>query len=143
MSYRIHAVGTIRRDASGAVLELDPAYLEALRGLDGFSHVVILYWLDRNDTPGQRRALLVHPRNDPGNPLTGVFATRSPRRPNPLGMDTARILSVEGNLVRIDETDALDNTPLIDLKPYIPASDAFPEAEVPEWVPGSGDGEDG
>ena len=143
MSYRIHTVGTIHRDASGAVLELDPAYVDALRGLDGFSHVVVLYWFHRNDTPEKRQTLLVHPRNDPGNPLTGVFATRSPRRPNLLGMNTARLLSVEGNLVRIDGTDALDGTPLVDLKPYIPVSDAFPEAEVPGWVPNPGDAHDG
>jgi tRNA-Thr(GGU) m(6)t(6)A37 methyltransferase TsaA len=143
MSFRIHTVGTVRRDDSGAFLDLDPAYLDALRGLDGFSHVTILYWFDRNDTPEKRRTLLVHPRNDPANPLTGVFATRSPRRPNLLGMDTARLISVEGNRVRIDGTDALDGTPVIDLKPYIPVSDAFPEAAVPEWVPESGDDDDG
>lgn len=142
MSYRIHTVGTVRRDDTGAVLELDPAYLDALRGLDGFSHVTILYWFDRNDTPEKRQTLLVHPRKDPGNPLTGVFATRSPRRPNLLGMDTARLLSVEGNRVRIDRTDALDGTPIIDLKPYIPVSDAFPEAAVPGWVAGTGDEDD-
>jgi len=143
MSFRIHTVGTVRRDDSGAFLDLDPAYLDALRGLDGFSHVTILYWFDRNDTPEKRRTLLVHPRNDPANPLTGVFATRSPRRPNLLGMDTARLISVKGNRVRIDGTDALDGTPVIDLKPYIPVSDAFPEAAVPEWVPESGDDDDG
>ncbi|MCF8063516.1 MAG: tRNA (N6-threonylcarbamoyladenosine(37)-N6)-methyltransferase TrmO [Deltaproteobacteria bacterium] len=134
MSYRIHTVGTIHRDASGAVLELAPAYLDALRGLAGFSHVMVIYWFDRNDTPEQRRTLLVHPRNNPGIPLTGVFATRSPRRPNLLGIDMARLLSVEGNRIRIDATDALDGTPIVDVKPYIPVSDAFPEAKVPEWV---------
>lgn len=143
MTYRMEAVGFIRRGRSGPVVEVDPAYRDALQGLEGFSHVLVLYWFDRNDTPEKRGTLLVHPRKNHALPLTGVFATRSPRRPNPVAIDVAKILSVDGRRVCIDKTDAMDGTPVIDLKPYIPGSDAVPDAAVPEWVQRTGGGGDG
>ncbi len=143
MTYRMKAVGLIRRGRSGPVVEVDPAYSDALKGLEGFSHVLILYWFDRNDTPEKRETLLVHPRKNPALPLTGVFATRSPRRPNLVAINVAKILSVDGRRVCIDKTDAMDGTPVIDLKPYIPGSDAVPDAAVPEWVHRRGGGGDG
>jgi tRNA-Thr(GGU) m(6)t(6)A37 methyltransferase TsaA len=82
----------------------------------------------------KRATLRVHPRGDRSNPLTGVFATRSPRRPNPLALYTSRIHAVRGNRIEIDSVDALDGTPVIDIKPYIPESDSVSGARVPAWV---------
>ncbi len=143
MTFRMEPVGTIRKTPPGAVVEVHPPFRDALEGLEGFSHLLILYWFDRNDTPEKRATLQVHPKRNPYLPLTGVFATRSPRRPNLVAMDVARVLSVDRDRVLIEDIDALDETPVIDLKPYIPASDAFPDAVVPDWVHKPFGGEDG
>jgi tRNA (adenine37-N6)-methyltransferase len=133
-SYSIHPVGRVVKTADQSALEVFPEFKDALLGLDGFSHVIVLYWFDRNDTPEERSTLRVHPRGDKRNPLTGVFATRSPMRPNLIGFSVCAIKSLEGNRILIDQIDAFDGTRIIDLKPYIPASDCVPAASVPEWV---------
>lgn len=132
--YVLRAVGTVVKKDGRNVLDIFPAYHDALLGLEGFSHVVVLYWLDRNDRPEKRSILRVHPRADPRNPLTGVFATRSPVRPNLIAFSVCRIKLVQGCHVFVDRIDAFDGTPIIDLKPYIPGSDCIPTARVPDWV---------
>lgn len=134
MTPRIFPIGTVHKAASSTVIRVEASCREALLGLDGFSHLILIYWLDRNDLPERRAVRRVHPRGNPANPLTGVFGTRSPRRPNPIGLDVVRLLSLEEDGLRIDRTDALDGTPVIDIKPYIPRSDAVPEASVPDWI---------
>jgi SAM-dependent methyltransferase len=76
----------------------------------------------------------VHPRRDPANPLTGVFATRAPVRPNLIGMCACRLVKVEGNVVDVTGLDALQDSPILDIKPYIPGNDAVPDAQAPAWV---------
>ena len=76
----------------------------------------------------------MHPRRDPANPLTGVFACRAPERPNLIGLTACKILKVNGHVVEVAGLDARDGTPIVDLKPYIPKGDAIPEATMPEWV---------
>ena len=102
-------------------------------GLDGFSHVWVFYWFDRNDTPKKRSTLQVHPKRDRTKPLTGVFACRSPARPNLIGVSLCRVVSVKGNVVEIDKIDAFSNTPILDLKPYIPGYDSA-QASIPDWL---------
>jgi tRNA-Thr(GGU) m(6)t(6)A37 methyltransferase TsaA len=133
-TYSIQPVGKVVKRSGKTMLEIFPAFQDALLGLDGFSHVQVYYWFDRNDSPDKRATLRVHPRRDKANPLTGVFATRSPRRPNLIGYSVCKIRSVEGNKIIIDNIDAFDGSPIIDLKPYIPGSDCVPDASVPEWV---------
>lgn len=132
--YEMKAVGQVIKASGRTVLEIFPQFREALSGLNGFSHVIVLYWFDRNDTPEKRATLKVHPRADKRNPLTGVFATRSPRRPNPIAFSVCKIRSVDGCTIAIDGIDAFDGSPIIDLKPYIPISDCVSEAVVPAWV---------
>ena len=132
--YTVHPVGKVVKTPQETVLELFPGYRDALLGLDGFSHIIILYWFDRNDTPEKRATLRVHPRADKRNPLTGVFGTRAPVRPNPIGLTVCKIKRVESGRIIIDEIDAFDQTPILDIKPYIPAGDAVPEASVPAWL---------
>jgi tRNA-Thr(GGU) m(6)t(6)A37 methyltransferase TsaA len=135
-SFTLRPVGRVHKHGSRATIEIAPRYRDALLGLEGFSHVWVLWWFDRNDTPEKRNVLRVHPRGNPKNPLTGVFATRSPARPNLIGMTLCRITSVEGTGVRVDHIDAFDNTPVLDLKPHIPDSDGDRAALVPPWVRG-------
>lgn len=132
--YTLRPVGTVIKQNRNVILQVQPAYEKALLGLDRFSHVIVLYWFDRNDTSERRSTLRVHPRSDPRNPLTGVFATRSPVRPNLIGLTVCRIKSVEGRRILVDKIDALDRSPILDLKPYIPGNDCVPDAETPKWL---------
>ena len=132
--YQISSVGLIRKQHKVTTIEIDEKYEDAILGLNEFSHVLVCYWLHENDTPEKRKILQVHPRENPKNPLQGVFATRSPVRPNLIGLSICKILSIEDNIIQIDAIDAFDGSPVIDLKPYIPSIDSEVDAQVPEWV---------
>jgi tRNA (adenine37-N6)-methyltransferase len=114
--------------ASGAqgTVELFPQYAAGLRDLDGFERIWLLYWFDRA-TPAQ---LVVTPYLD--NVPRGLFSTRAPSRPNPIGLSAVRLLGVVGRTLQVEGLDVLDNTPLLDIKPYVPAFDAF-EAKRIGW----------
>jgi tRNA-Thr(GGU) m(6)t(6)A37 methyltransferase TsaA len=127
-------VGVVKKQGQRAQLEIEPEYAPALAGLQEFSHLWVIYWFHENDRPEERQTLQVHPRRDPANPLTGVFACRAPVRPNLIGFTACRIIKVEGNVVEVADLDARNGTPILDLKPYIPGGDAIPEAVTPEWL---------
>jgi len=132
-TFTIRPVGTIRRQDDAVWIEILEDYRGAMSGLEGFSHIHVLFWFHENDTPEGRGTLAVHPRRDPANPLTGVFATHSPLRPNLVGLTRCRILSIEEGCIRIDAIDARDGSPVVDIKCYIP--DALPaDVRVPAWV---------
>jgi tRNA-Thr(GGU) m(6)t(6)A37 methyltransferase TsaA len=105
--------------APEAWIALDPAYAEAAADLGAGDHVLVLTWLDRAD----RETLAVHPRGDTARPRQGVFSTRSPDRPNPIGLHRVRILAVDGTRLRVADLEALDGTPVLDLKPVLGAVD--------------------
>ena len=133
-TYTLRPIGTVKKHAGRTTLAIGEAFRPALLGLDGFSHVIVFYWFDKNDTPQKRSVLQVHPRGNAANPRTGVFATRSPVRPNLIAMSVCRVLSVKGGTVEIDKIDAFAESPLLDLKPYIPRIDCVPDAKTPKWV---------
>ncbi len=93
-------------------LVIDRAYADALVGLAPGQKVLILYWMDK----AERDTLQVHPRRDYSRPIRGVFSTRSPDRPNPIAIDAVEILEINGTVLRVRGIDALDQTPLIDIK---------------------------
>ena len=101
--------------APEASLVLEPRVLEALLGVEAGDEVIVITWLDRAD----REALRVHPRGDAARPPQGVFATRSPDRPNPIGLHRVEVVSVEGPRLRVRNLEALDGTPIVDLKPVL------------------------
>ncbi len=103
--------------APDAWLVFDDAVSDGLADLGAGSEVLLLTWLDR----AGRDVLQVHPRGDAANPLTGVFSTRSPDRPNPIGLHRVRILSIEGNRLLVGDLEALDGTPILDVKPILGA----------------------
>ena len=133
-SFRIIPVGIVRKTDTAVSIKIFNDYTDALLGLDGFSHIVVLYWFDQNDTSEKRRVLQVHPRKDPRNPLTGVFATHSPQRPNLIGLTVCKIISIHGGSIEIEDIDALDGSPVIDLKCYIPGSVTEKDVRLPDWV---------
>ena len=130
-----YAVGQVRKDGTSVTLRIFEPYRDALLGLDGFSHAFVLYWFDKNDTPERRGILRVHPRGRQDNPLTGVFACRAPVRPNLIGLTLCKVLSVTEGTVHIDTIDALDGSPIVDIKPYIPTIDSTTEnLRLPDWL---------
>ena len=131
-SYYLKPVGIIRKRDEKTWIEIFGDFADALLGLDGFSHIYVFYWFDQNDSDEKRKTLQVHPRKDPDNPLTGVFATHSPRRPNLIALTLCKIESIVGNIIHIEEIDAHDGSPVIDIKCYIPQS--VPDVRVPDWV---------
>ena len=102
-----------RRSAPDALAEIEPWAAEALRGLAAGDAIVVITWFHR----ARREIMQVHPRSDLSNPLTGVFATRSPDRPNPLGLHPVTIRAIDGLRLRIGPIEALDGTPVVDIKP--------------------------
>ena len=132
-SYLLHPVGFVRstlhnrqdaprqgyEGAPDAWLELYPAFIEALEGITVNSEIVVLTWLHL----ANRGILKVHPRGESSEPLTGVFATRSPDRPNPVGLHRANVLEIDPRTgIRVHPMEALDGTPVIDIKPVLRAS---------------------
>ena len=132
---QVFPIGTVERREGKTYLEVHEKHAAGLHGLEGFSHVVVLYWFDRNDTPEKRSILQVHPRGNPRNPLTGVFATRAPVRPNLIGLSVCRIVEVGKGRVQVAEIDAFDHTPIVDLKPFIPADSPTQDVRMPDWAP--------
>ncbi len=103
--------------ASEGRIELDPAFAEGLRDIESFTHLILLYHLHQ-----MRGAQLVVTSFLDSEPH-GVFATRAPKRPNPIGLSTVRLVRVEGTILHIQDVDMLDGTPLLDMKPYVPPFD--------------------
>jgi tRNA-Thr(GGU) m(6)t(6)A37 methyltransferase TsaA len=101
--------------APPAWLVFEPRVTGGIRDLRVGDRIVVLTWLDRSD----RDVLLTRPRDDPARPETGVFSTRSPDRPNPVGIHRVRILAVEGVRIRVSDLEAIDGTPIIDVKPVL------------------------
>lgn len=97
-------------------LEVEPFAMPAIEGLAAGDEIIVITWLHE----GKRDVLKVHPRSHPERPLTGVFATRSPDRPNPLGLHPVRIRRISKNRLRIGPFEAIDGTPVVDIKPVLP-----------------------
>jgi len=133
-TFTLHAIGHVQKTDDRTQIVLHKKYQPGLLGLEGFSHIYVLWWFDRNDTPEKRATLRVHPMGNRQNPLTGVFATRSPARPNLIALTLSKLVSVKENVIEIEKTDAFDGTPVLDVKPFIPGYDSAPEATLPDWL---------
>ena len=101
--------------APDAWLVFDPAVRQGIANITVGSEVIVLTWLDR----AQRDVLAVHPRGNENQPLTGVFSTRSPDRPNPIGLHTVQVLDIDDLRIRVRNLEALDGTPIVDVKPIL------------------------
>jgi tRNA-Thr(GGU) m(6)t(6)A37 methyltransferase TsaA len=145
-TYEVFPVGYVRRDNGRTYLEILEPYTPALKELEQFSHVQVLWWFNRFDDD-LYRAITQSEHAPYEAPVMGVFACRSPVRPNPIALTTAQILSVDQGkgMVEIANIDAHDDTPVLDLKAYIPVCDRVKDvsvgpwcAEWPEWMPEEG-----
>ncbi|MEM3357082.1 MAG: tRNA (N6-threonylcarbamoyladenosine(37)-N6)-methyltransferase TrmO [Candidatus Bathyarchaeia archaeon] len=117
-----------------AKVRIFPEYCAGLKGIENFSHLIVLYWIHLRDNEKERRTLLVFPRRHAVKIETGVFACRSPSRPNPIGLCVVELLRVEDCILTIRGLDALEESPVIDIKPYIPKIDSVQDARAPDWT---------
>ena len=108
-TFKLYPIGKVEKEGQSVRLRIFDEHVDGLLGLDGWSHVNVFYWFDKNDTPMNRGILRVHPRGDKQNPLTGVFACRAPVRPNLIALSVCKVVSVQGGLVQVDvEVTCLD-----------------------------------
>lgn len=114
-------------------IELLPEHATGLEAIDAFTHIIVLFWLHRIP-PGERKAEQLYPGPRLGLPLVGTFATREQRRPNPIGVAVVPLLSKHDATLHVRGLDAIDGTPVLDIKPYLPPFDAPPDARMPSWV---------
>ena len=141
---QLHPIGVVRngvarprRDGWETVesrLVVAPRHATGLRGIEGFSHIIVLTWLHL--ALEAREAAAIYPGGDARLPLSGVFALRVAGRPNPIGVSVVPLLRVDGSELLVRGLDAVDGTPLLDLKPYLPPYDSVPEALLPGWASG-------
>ena len=110
---------------------IDSSLTVALDGLEEYSHITVLWWMHLQ-APREVR-LKVHPMRREELPLKGIFALRTPYRPNPIGKTTVRLLERQGNILKVKGLEALDGSPIIDIKPYLPRYDSATDAKVPQW----------
>jgi tRNA-Thr(GGU) m(6)t(6)A37 methyltransferase TsaA len=108
-----------REGGPDAWIELSPAVLAGIEGMEAGQEIIVLTWLHE----ARREVLKVRPRGKPSNPLSGVFSTRSPDRPNPIGLHRVRILEVAGERIKVGPLEAIDGTPVVDLKPVLKLDD--------------------
>jgi tRNA-Thr(GGU) m(6)t(6)A37 methyltransferase TsaA len=117
-----------------ARITIFPEFCPALRGVENYSHLIILFWFHQRDTPEERKTLQVTPKRHPGAPQVGVFACRSPTRPNPIGLCVVELLKVDNCTLLVKGLDAAEGSPILDIKPYLPRADSVPGARAPEWM---------
>ncbi|MBN1488263.1 MAG: tRNA (N6-threonylcarbamoyladenosine(37)-N6)-methyltransferase TrmO [Anaerolineae bacterium] len=136
-AYQMYSIGQVQRGTDGVYLKVFDTYRPALKQLGQFSHVMVFWWADQFDTEEFRGVLQSNPPYAEDK-LTGVFASRSPLRPNPIAMTTCKLLDVdeEAGIVRIGDIDAFDGTQIVDLKAYFPVCDRVEQAYIPDWLVG-------
>ncbi len=111
-------------------IEVDEKFTDALNGIDDYSHVIIVFWMDK-----VKESVITHrPQGNPEVPVIGIFACRCPQRPNPIAITTVKLIERNGNKIKVNGLDILDGTPVIDIKPYWPIYDKVHEGIIPDWV---------
>ncbi len=135
MTYTLEPIGRVAVGEDGFAIEVFEPYRKALRGLSGFSHLNALFWCHYLDSPEYRQLVVADKPYKQGPDQVGIFATRSPARPNPIALTAVPVLGIddEAGLVRIAYIDAEPDTPVLDLKPYLPAVDRIRDVATPEW----------
>ncbi len=138
----LKAIGHVKNDFNSSVpkgyedkvseIVLDAEFSEALDGTEENSHVIVLFWLNKIDDEG-RSIKKLHPKGREDLPLVGVLATRSPRRPNPIGLRAVKLEKREGNVLAVKGLDAFNGSPVLDIKPYSLKHDKIEDATGPPW----------
>lgn len=133
--FQVHPIGQVKIKDGGIFVELEPEYIPALKALDGFSHINVIWWFSDFDNEAMR-SVLVTPKPYRLAPAEmGIFATRSPVRPNLIAQSTVQVLDIDHQkgILQIAYIDANDGTPVLDIKPYTPSLDRVASPSVPDW----------
>ena len=130
----LRLIGVVESSGELSKVRMFPEFCVGLEGLNNFSHINILYWFHLRDNEEERRTLRVVPRRHLGAPQVGVFASRSPSRPNLVGLSVVELVKIQDCTLVVRGLDALEGSPIIDIKPYIPRADSISDARVPEWT---------
>lgn len=132
---QVTPVGKINIDAEGMFIELEPKYIPALQALDGFSHLNVIWWFSDFDNEEARNILKATQPYKTAPEVMGIFATRSPIRPNPIALTAVQMIHIdhEKGIIQIAYIDANDGTPVLDIKPYTPSLDRVGTPRVPNW----------
>ncbi|KMZ55048.1 SAM-dependent methyltransferase [Dorea sp. D27] len=133
--FEVHPVGMIRNNEEGTFIEIQKEYVQALTSLEGFSHVNVIWWFSDFDDDEARSVLAAEQPYKNAPDKMGVFATRSPIRPNPVALTASEVIDIdyENGMVQIAYTDANDGSPVLDIKPYTPSLDRVENPGVPGW----------
>lgn len=131
----LNPIGKIKLCEDGVFIELNKEYIPALKELAGFSHLDVIWWFDKCDNDESRSILEEESPYKKGPSVLGIFATRSPFRPNPIALSVVQVIYIdyENGRIQIAYIDANDGTPILDLKPYTPSLDRVENPKVPEW----------
>jgi tRNA-Thr(GGU) m(6)t(6)A37 methyltransferase TsaA len=142
-SFTVRPIGLVHNDrtelgpdgwlALPSRIVLFDEFRAGLDAISGFSHIIVLTWLDRVPD-AERRAIALRPEGDRYPGAVGIFALRVPARPNPIGVTVVPLLAREGTVLHVRGLDAVDGTPVLDVKPYLPRYDSVPEASLPDWA---------
>jgi len=134
-TYMVHSIGTIRSGGNGFAVEVDEDYRKGLKGLEGFSHIQVVWWGHLTGAAEYRSMLEFDKPYTKGPDKLGVFATRFPVRPNPIELSVAAVAAIneKTGIIRLHWVDAEDGTPVLDIKPYHPSEDRVKSAHVPGW----------
>lgn len=131
--YEVKALGSVKQDEKGFFIEIDKEYQKALLNIDGFSHLNVFWWATEFDDETYRSYTISEKPYKKGPDQLGMFATRSPIRPNPICLSIVQVLFIEENKVYVPYIDAYIDTPIIDIKPYHVCTDKLENAQVPKW----------
>ena len=131
----LNPIGKININENGMFIELEPKYIPALQVLEGFSHLNVIWWFSDFDDEEMRKILETPQPYKKAPEVMGIFATRSPIRPNPIALSTAQLIAIdyEKGVIQVAYIDAHNGTPVLDLKPYTPSLDRVEAPEVPSW----------
>jgi tRNA-Thr(GGU) m(6)t(6)A37 methyltransferase TsaA len=114
-------------------IHVAPSMAQGLQGLEHFSHILVVFYMHQA-THDTKTDLVRHPRGRADMPKVGIFAQRARHRPNPIGITAVKLLKIQGNTLTVQGLDAMDGSPVLDIKPYVPEFDRIDEPGVPEWM---------
>ncbi len=134
MKGEIRFIGSvIKAEENEAIIQIYERYCKGLLGIEQYSHLIVLYWLHERDNEQHRSTLQVIPSRHGETTLRGVYACRSPSRPNPIGLTVVELLMVDDCKLFVKGLDAIKDSPIVDIKPYSPRADSYEEAKTPDW----------
>jgi tRNA-Thr(GGU) m(6)t(6)A37 methyltransferase TsaA len=134
-NFQLNPIGKICAEKDKVFVKLESKFIPALQELVGFSHINVIWWFSDFDNDKARDSLEVKQPYKKAPLIMGIFATRSPIRPNPIALSTVKIIGIdyENGIIKIPYIDAKDGSPVIDIKPYTPSLDRVETPEVPDW----------